>query len=147
VKKVLSVASGGGHWIQLLRLSPAFEGCEVRFVTTNHDFGKNVDSPVYVVNDSNINQKFKVSFMFLQMLWILIKYRPDVVITTGAAPGFAAIFWGKLFKAKTIWIDSIANAGELSGSGKRAKRFADVWLTQWEHLESESGPRFEGRVV
>src|SRR5688572_14021606 len=33
-KKILAVASSGGHWTQLLRLRPAFDGCEVVFVTT-----------------------------------------------------------------------------------------------------------------
>ena len=31
--KILVVASGGGHWIQMLRLRPAFEGLDVAFVS------------------------------------------------------------------------------------------------------------------
>jgi hypothetical protein len=30
-KKVMLVASSGGHWVQLNRLMPAFEGCEKIF--------------------------------------------------------------------------------------------------------------------
>ena len=44
--------------------------------------------------------------------------RPDVVISTGAAPGAFALFFGKLFGAKTIWIDGIASTSKLSMSGK-----------------------------
>jgi len=33
-KKIIAVASGGGHFIQLLRLRPAFEGHQVSYVTT-----------------------------------------------------------------------------------------------------------------
>lgn len=147
MKKILAVASGGGHWIQLLRLQPAFEGHEVRYATTHEEFAKELDAPLYVVKDANMDKKLALLWMFLQMFWVLLRYRPDIVITTGAAPGFAALLFGKLFRAKTIWLDSIANAEELSSSGKQAKKVADVWLTQWEHLATEDGPNFKGRVL
>ena len=35
--KVLAVSSGGGHWIQLMRIKHAFEDCSVTFVTV-HEF-------------------------------------------------------------------------------------------------------------
>ena len=35
--KLLAVSSGGGHWVQLLRIAPAFENCDVTFVTV-HEF-------------------------------------------------------------------------------------------------------------
>lgn len=147
MKKVLAVASGGGHWIQLLRLRPAFKGSEIRFVTTHKGFSQDVDEKIYTVIDANMNHKIKALIMFIQMLWIVLFYRPDVIITTGAAPGFSAIFWGRLLGAKTIWLDSIANAEELSRSGKQAKKFADIWLTQWKHIETPSGPTFRGKIL
>lgn len=72
--------------------------------------------------------------LILQMLWLVLKFRPDVVITTGAAPGLVALQIGKLFGARTVWIDSLANAEKISLSGKLAERYADLWLTQWPHL-------------
>lgn len=147
MKTVLAVASAGGHWIQLLRLKPAFEGAKLHFMTTNQDLSKDVAETLYVVTDANIWEKLKLIKMFMQVAWVVIKLRPDIVITTGAAPGFAAILFGKLFGAKTIWLDSIANAEELSNSGKKAKKIADVWLTQWEHLAGEKGPGFKGKVL
>ncbi|MBN1256111.1 MAG: UDP-N-acetylglucosamine--LPS N-acetylglucosamine transferase, partial [Planctomycetes bacterium] len=53
----------------------------------------------------------------------------------------------KLIGAKTIWVDSIANGGELSLSGKLAEKYADLWLTQWEHLTTEKGPYCFGSVI
>ena len=72
--------------------------------------------------------------LVLQMSWLVLKFRPDVVITTGAAPGLVALQIGKLFGARTVWIDSLANAEKISLSGKLAERYADLWLTQWPHL-------------
>jgi len=84
-----------------------------------------------------------------EILLILLKIRPNIIISTGAAPGFFALKLGKLLGAKTIWVDSIANAEELSLSGAKVKSSADLWLTQWEHLsgEEKEKPGFSGSVI
>jgi UDP-N-acetylglucosamine:LPS N-acetylglucosamine transferase len=86
----------------------------------------------------------KLAFSVLRQV---IAIRPEVVISTGAAPGFFAILFGKLLGAKTIWVDSIANADELSVAGKKVKPWADLWLTQWEHLQSDKGPKYYGSIL
>ena len=84
---------------------------------------------------------------FLGLAIIVLRTRPHAVITTGAAPGYFALRLGRLVGARTAWVDSIANAGELSLSGKRAGRHADLWLTQWPDLASPEGPDFRGAVL
>lgn len=146
-KKILAVASGGGHWIQLLRLRPVFDSHDVEYISTNQGFQADVAEKLHVVRDANMWQKLRLLMMFIEVAWIVVRYRPDVVITTGAAPGFAAIMFGRLIGARTVWIDSIANSEELSSSGKHARRWADAWLTQWEHLAKEGGPEYWGGVL
>jgi hypothetical protein len=85
--------------------------------------------------------------MFMEVAWVVFSLRPDVIVTTGAAPGFAAIMFGRLLGAKTVWIDSIANSEELSTSGKQARRWATAWVTQWEHLSQDNGPEYWGAVL
>jgi hypothetical protein len=70
-----------------------------------------------------------------------------VVISTGAAPGYFALRFGKRLGARTIWLDSIANVDELSLSGQRAGKYAGLWLTQWQHLATPAGPHFAGAVL
>jgi UDP-N-acetylglucosamine:LPS N-acetylglucosamine transferase len=147
MKKVLAVASGGGHWVQLLRLRPAFGEAEVCWITTQSDYRKDVTGPFHVVRDANLWDKWGLIVLFLQVARLVFKLRPAVVVTTGAAPGFAAILFGRLLGARTVWIDSIANAEALSGSGAKAGRWADVWLTQWEHLAAPEGPQYWGAVL
>ena len=65
---------------------------------------------------------------------MLLRERPHVVISTGAAPGYLALRAGKLLGARTIWIDSVANVEELSLSGRMSSSVADLCLTQWPHL-------------
>lgn len=36
--KVLALSSGGGHWVQLLRVRPAFGNCDVVFATVRKGY-------------------------------------------------------------------------------------------------------------
>ncbi len=147
-KKIMLVSSSGGHWVQLNRLLPAFEDCEKVFVTTEAKYQDTVGKNKFLlVPDANRWNKLRVIYLALVMLKHILIIRPDVVVSTGAAPGFFALFFGKRLGAKTIWLDSIANVDELSLSGKKVKRYADLWLTQWEHLATPDGPKYEGAVL
>lgn len=133
--KLLAVASTGGHWVQLRRLTPAFDGHEVTWVTTNAGHRSEVgDDDFHVIEDASRATKLAVIRCALQVLMIVIRLRPKVVISTGAAPGYVAIRLAKLFGARTVWIDSVANVEELSLSGRMASATADLCLTQWPHL-------------
>ena len=146
--KFLAVASGGGHWVQLLRCRAAFEDCDVAFVTVNPAYRSDVPGErFYVVPDATRWDKLGLVKMAARLVWIVLRERPDVVISTGAAPGYFAIRLAKAVGARAIWIDSIANVERLSMAGERVGRHADLWLTQWEHLAGENGPRYEGAVL
>jgi UDP-N-acetylglucosamine:LPS N-acetylglucosamine transferase len=142
------VASSGGHWVQLNRLNPAFEGMEKIYVTTEERYRLTVDSSRFlVVPDASRWNKLRVLWLAMIMLKHILAVRPDVVVSTGAAPGFFALLFGKKLGAKTIWLDSIANVDELSMSGRMAGKYADLWFTQWEHLAQPDGPLYRGAVL
>ncbi len=151
--KVMAISSGGGHWVQLMRLKAAFRDMDMVYVCV--DPSVQVDVPgerLLLVRDATRKSKWALVVCGMQMLRIMLQERPQVVVTTGAAPGLLALVIGrKLCGARTIWIDSIANAEELSGAGRLARRVADVWLTQWPHLaEARAGqavPEFWGSVL
>jgi UDP-N-acetylglucosamine:LPS N-acetylglucosamine transferase len=147
-KKVLAISSGGGHWVQLLRLRPALEGCDVTFATVKSTYRSDVgDAKFRTIPDANRWNKVGLVRLAIAVLRVLERERPDVVISTGAAPGFFAMRLGKWMGARTIWVDSVANAETLSMSGQRVGPHADLWLTQWPHLESKDGPKFRGSVL
>ncbi|MCX7888540.1 MAG: UDP-N-acetylglucosamine transferase subunit ALG14 [Rhodobacteraceae bacterium] len=147
----MAIASGGGHWVQLMRLRPAWEGLDVFYVSL--DPSSAVDVPghrYYTIRDASRKQKWAFLLVAASLLRILLRERPAVVITTGSAPALVAIVLArKLFGARTIWIDSIANAERLSTSGQKAGAVADVWLTQWPELARGEGrhPEFWGAVL
>lgn len=144
---VLAIASGGGHWIQLLRLQPAFDGCHVVFASTRPSDRDNVaDSDFTVVPNANRHTKVAAVWSALHVTLLVIRKRPDVVVTTGALPGYFAVRAARLVRARTIWVDSVANAEILSLSGRHAGPHVDLWVTQWEHLATPEGPLCFGTV-
>lgn len=146
--RVLAVASRGGHWIQLMRLRPAFDGADVAFLSTGPGEARDVPGHrFHNAVDANRSTKFKLVIQLAQVAWVVLRERPGVVVSTGATVGFFACRLGKLLGARVVWVDSIANAEELSASGRRAGGFADLWLTQWPDLARPEGPQHEGAVL
>lgn len=157
IPKVLAVASSGGHFVQLLRLMPAFEGCRLTIASTDPTLAREalaqarrlgLPAPGFrTVIEANRWQKWRLAKSLGGIARVVAEVRPDVVITTGAAPGYFALRFGKLLGARTVWLDSIANSEELSLAGQKAGKHADLWLTQWPELAREGGPHHEGAVL
>jgi UDP-N-acetylglucosamine:LPS N-acetylglucosamine transferase len=146
-RRILAVASSGGHWVQLCRLRPAFDGHDVAYMTTDPGHRDEVaGSRYYTVVDANRWERIKLLRSAVKIVWVLLRERPEVVVSTGAAPGYIALRIAKLLGARTVWIDSVANVEELSLSGQMASRKADLCLTQWSHLAG-GAVGYEGAVL
>jgi hypothetical protein len=144
---ILAIASIGGHWIQLLRLMPLFTENTVTFASNKATLKDTIHGhKFHLVPDANKDDKLKLIKCSAAVCWYVLVARPQVIITTGAAPGLLAILMGKILGIKTIWIDSIANVEKLSLSGNIAVRIADRVYTQWAHLAT---PKiiFSGNVL
>ena len=147
--KVLAISSGGGHWVQLLRLRPAFADCDVVFATVKEGFSADLapGSEFRLIPHANRWNKLDLLRALYAVFRLMWRERPDVVISTGAAQGYFAIRIGSLMGARTIWVDSIANGEELSLSGQKIGPHATLWLTQWAHLARPDGPHYSGSVL
>lgn len=146
--RVLAVASGGGHWVQLLRLRPAFEGAAVHYATVDPSARDAVaPAPVHLYPDANRDTKLRLILTALRLALIVLRVRPDVVVSTGAAGGYLAIRIARLLGARTVFLDSIANTRQLSVSARLAQRVADVVLSQWPAVAARSGARYHGAVL
>jgi len=128
-------------------ISQAFDTADVIYANTIPGLAERSGKAATVVADCNRNRPIASLRCMWQVLELVVRNRPDVVISTGAAPGLIALFFGKLSGAHTIWIDSVANSEQLSMSGKIAGRLADLWLTQWKHLAGGEGPQYIGSVL
>ena len=147
-RRILAISSGGGHWVELLRLRPAFEGHEVVWCTVDEAYRPQIGMDRFeLVRDVTRWDRVGLARCAAQVLRVLWEVRPDVVVSTGALPGFFGVVLGKGLGARTAWVDSLANVEELSMSGERVGPFADLWLTQWRELARPGGPRYEGSVL
>jgi hypothetical protein len=148
--KICLAASAGGHLTQLLKLRSVWLGGSVLFVTTV-DIGQSKlreDGPVYVVGESNRQQPFQTLKVLFRCLRIILRERPQAILSTGASAGFILCFFGKLLGAKIIWLDSIANAGRLSMSGRMIRPFADLILSQWPEVAAHySNVEYAGELI
>lgn len=146
--RVFAIASAGGHWQQLMALRPAFEGCDVLFATTLEGLAEEFDAaPAVLVPDCSRSDSWKLPWLALRIGVRLLRFRPHVVVSTGALPGVIALALGKALWARTIWVDSIANAEEMSMSGKLARCVADLWLSQWPHVAEAEGSDYLGAIL
>ena len=146
--RILAIASGGGHWLELLRLRSILEEFDIHYVNTGKDWEHSVTPhPYYVVPDANLHTPWRIIRTFFCMLRLFRKIRPQVVISTGAAPGGLALLLGRIFRARTLWIDSAANSVELSLSGRIALKMTGTVLTQWPELARPGGPYYRGNIL
>lgn len=146
--KILAVASGGGHWDELMLLRPGFENFEVRFATTNPLLpARDGIGEVEVLPDCNRDQPIRSLRCLLASLRLIWRSRPQVLVTTGALPGLFCLVFARLLGARTIWVDSIANWDEPSLSGRLARPFASLWLTQWPHLAKSRSMLYRGALL
>jgi hypothetical protein len=145
---VLAISSPGGHWVELTRLFPAFEGRAVEYATT--DAGRVVDVPggrLHVFTDANKRTPWRLMVCAWQVLTLVLKCRPRVIVTTGAAPGFLAVLFGQVVGARCVWLDIFGLVDRMTLSGRLVRPFADLHLVQWEHLARPNGPYYRGSLL
>lgn len=147
-KTVLAAASSGPYWDELILLAPVFSQSATQYVTTHgnhvhrHEIGE-----AHFLPDARLSRPFAFVACLVAALRIVSKIRPDVVVSTGAAPGLACILAGRIFGARTLWIDSLVHREKLSVCGRVAKRIADGCWTQWEHLSDGKELKYFGSTV
>ena len=146
--KLLALASGGGHWVQLQRLRPAFEAFDTAYVSMFDSYAEQVaGSRYYVIPDASRFDVKSFTPVFFKAIGILLKERPKAIVTTGSAPMLAFILLGRILGARTLWVDSIANSERMSTSGRLAKKLAHRVVSQWPEVAEKEGVPCWGAVV
>ena len=135
---------------QLLKLSESWKNHEVFYVSTLHSVTQKLQvlGRFYVTGECNREHPIRALLVLKNCIKIILQEKPDVIISTGAAPPCLLCLIGKFFNAKIIWIDSIANVERLSLSGRIIRPFANLLLTQWPEIaEKHESVQYEGTLV
>lgn len=132
--KVCLVGSSGGHLTQLYILKEWWEQHERFWVT----FDK-IDSRSLLANEKkywchhptnrNIKNLIKNTFLSLK---ILFKEKPDLIISTGAAPAIPFFIIGKIMGKKLIYIEVFDRIEKPTLTGKLMYPIVDKFVLQWE---------------
>jgi UDP-N-acetylglucosamine:LPS N-acetylglucosamine transferase len=148
--KIGLVASAGGHLSQLRKVAGAWSGRSTFWVTTTDAVTGSLGQggEVYVVGECNREYPLRVVHVLFRCLAIILKERPAVIISTGAAAGCLMCLWGRLLGARIVWLDSITNVERVSLSGRLVRPFADLFLVQWPELAQRyRGAEYVGTTV
>lgn len=137
-KKIAFVASSGGHLEEISRLKGIEKKYESFLVTEKSDFViKDFCEKRYYVPMMNRKQlSFLPRFiwLFYRTLVILLKEKPDFIITTGALVAYPFCVIGKLLGIKVIYVESFARVNEPSLTGKLVYNMSDLFMVQWEDM-------------
>lgn len=139
MKKICLISSSGGHFEQLLMLRKLEKNHKIFIVTEKTKYNKKdkkINHYVMQVNRKEPLFIIKMILIMFKSLYIFIKERPDVIISTGVLAAIPMIFIGHIFKKKIIYIESFAKINSPTMTGKLVykKNLADQFYVQWESM-------------
>lgn len=148
--KVALVCTQGGHLTETLQLLDAFTEHQFFFVT--HHSPRDNDllaiSPVYFTISVEAHP-LRLLYSFIEAIPVLLREKPQVILSMGAEIAIPYIFWGKLFGMKLIFIESWCRVNNLSRTGKIVYPIVDEFWVQWPQLLAACGhkARYMGAVI
>jgi UDP-N-acetylglucosamine:LPS N-acetylglucosamine transferase len=146
--KIAMVCNEGGHLTEAQLLSEAFDGHETVYLTYDTLRGRQLDERKYLFRKIGFNPLVMV-LVVLQLIPVLLRERPDAVVTTGGEIAIPALVLAKLFGVETIYVESWCRIRTRSGSGRLLYHVADLFLVQWPQLTDVYGEkaRYEGALI
>ena len=134
--KVCLVGSSGGHLTHLYMLKPFWKNNDHFWVTFNKEDAKSLLEgekmyPCYYPTNRNIRNLIKNTIVAWK---VLRKEKPDLIISCGAAVAVPFFYLGKLFGAKTIYIEVFDRIDASTVTGKLVYPIADKFIVEWEEM-------------
>lgn len=155
MKRVAFISSTGGHLNELLQLKELFPYYQTTIITeggpsTKHlktAYPNQVHTLIFGSKEHPFSYFFKFTANAFISLYYVLRFRPQVVVSTGTHTAVPFCYWAKLFRAKLIYIETFANVHKGNVAGKLLYPIADHYLIQWESLK-EVYPKAEyaGRI-
>lgn len=143
-KQIFLICSSGGHLTQMLRLNKVLSDYNVTLITEKTEISKflkrsDVDKILYLPHGGR-EDVFKYLFKFplniILSLYRYLRYRPKIVISTGAHTALPTCYIAKLFGSRIIFIETFAKISTPSLTGRAVYPIADVFYIQWPNLKS-----------
>ena len=135
--KIALVGSSGGHLTHLYLLKKFWENEDRFWVTFDKADAKSILKeerfyPCYYPTNRNVKNTIKNTILAFK---ILRKEKPDLIISSGAAVAVPFFWIGKLFGAKTVYIEIFDRIDKPTLTGKLVYPVTDKFIVQWEELK------------
>jgi beta-1,4-N-acetylglucosaminyltransferase len=134
--KICLVGSSGGHLTHLHMLEPFWKNYDRFWVTFDKEDARTMLKgekmyPCHFPTNRSIKALILNTFLAIR---VLIKEKPDVIISSGAAVAVPFFYIGKLFKAKTIYIEVFDRMDKPTVTGKLVYPVTDKFIVQWPEM-------------
>ncbi len=132
--KVLLVCSAGGHLTQLYRLKPWWSEHERMWVTFEKADACSLladEQVTWAFHPTTRNIPNLVRNLVLA-LRLLPKYRPDVIVSSGAGVALPFFVLGKLLRRRTVYLEVYDRIDSGTLTGRLVYPIADLFLLQWD---------------
>ena len=135
--KICLVGSSGGHLTHLYMLKPFWNNKDRFWATFDKEDAKSLLAgektySLYYPSNRSIKALIINSYRAIK---ILKKEKPDLIISSGAAPAIPFFWIGKLMGAKTIYIEVFDRIDKSTVSGKLCYPVSDRFIVEWEDMK------------
>lgn len=132
--KICIVSSCGGHLTEARCLMPAYGAYEHFYVLNDKAIlPADMQNRTYFISHSERDWKFLLNLW--QAFKILLKEKPNVILSTGAGPVVPFAIVGRLFfGARVIFVETITRIEKPSMTGRIMYWLAHDFFYQWQTL-------------
>jgi beta-1,4-N-acetylglucosaminyltransferase len=157
--KLLIVLGEGGHTMQLLKLVELLGNrYDYHYIVSKEDDLSvsriKCPGPIHSLTRPREKRSRRLDAIFrtilsgIQSLWVLLRVRPEAIVSMGPAIAVPVSVVGKLLGARIIFVETGSRVKTLSLTGRIMYHWADLFLVQWPQLAKKL-PRaiYAGRLV
>lgn len=142
MKKVLFIASTGGHLDELMQLKSMFNKYNYHIITEKDQttkelkkqYNKKIDYLLYGTRSKIFSYIFIFIFNIFKSIYLYLKIRPKYIVTTGTHTAVPICYIAKIFGSKIIFIETFANRKTKTLSGRLIYPIANLFIVQWEEM-------------
>lgn len=142
MKKVMFISSMGGHLTELMQLKSIFKNYDYMIITEKHKstvglksrYKSKIDYLKAGNKDHMLKYIFIIPYNIIKSLKLFLKFKPDVIVTTGAHTSVMMCYIAKIFRKKVIYIESFANVETKTLSGRLVYPISDIFIVQWHSM-------------
>lgn len=136
-RKICLVGSSGGHLTHLYMLKQFWKDEDRFWVTFNKEDAQSLLKGekiyyCYYPTNRNIKNLIKNTFVAIN---VLMKEKPDILISSGAAVAVPFFYIAKLMRKKLIYIEVFDRIDKPTMTGKLVYPIVDVFVVQWEKMK------------